>query len=117
MSNTNNSSNKGVQISGGSINVRDMAVGDNASIQSTNHIDGNQQLDLRQELETLIALMKESSVDEDKIAAAELAKTELEKEKPNAVVVNSVLESVIASIKDISALSASIASISTIIFG
>mgnify|MGYP000241013856 CR=1 FL=1 len=80
MNNSSEQGNKGVVFSGGSVNVRDIVVGDNASIHSSNQNLTESNMNLHDEITKLIALMKNEEITQDKIDAAELAIKELEKE-------------------------------------
>ena len=112
-----NIGNKGVIITGGSINATNMITGDNASIQSNTSMGANASANLHEELLRLIELMKQHDVAKDKIDAAEVAKSELEKDEPNSVIVNSILGSVVESIKGIGAISGSVATITALLMG
>lgn len=96
--------NQGIVVSGGSLTANDIAVGHNASINKSPQIDSYSISDLnklKEEVAKLIQIMETSRINNDKIDAAKIAEKELENKEPNLLVVNSVLNSVIDSIKTV----------------
>ena len=115
MSNNKQQGNAGIIVNGGSINARDVVVGDNATITNNNNVE--ESIELKTLVAQLIAQMQQEGMATDKISAVEVAQSELAKEAPNDTVVSSILTSVMDSIKDVKAVSATVATIAELLVG
>ena len=115
MVDTANATNQGIIITGGTINSEQVAVGANAKAEKIVHGEQNAQMiqiiiDFRKELEKLAALAKEnenvlSLQVRDAISAARL---EADKEKPNKVVISSILDGIHGGAKGITDIASAI---------
>lgn len=118
MTQSNESRNHGVVVTGGTLSANNLAVGNKASI-----IEGGQNneptkslhKELLTELSLLIELMEKEQLDRDQISAVNLAKSELENTTPNIFLAKSIMTSVINTVKTIDSFTGNVMNITKIL--
>ncbi|GAB6262343.1 hypothetical protein [Photobacterium sp. 53610] len=106
--------NQGVIMTGGTLTAKNLAVGENAKISNHEHGSNTVEpalLELVTEISRLIEHLENSDVGNEKIDAAKLAKSELEKDSPNFFSAKSILLSLLDGIKAVGSVASTVISI------
>ncbi|HIJ85469.1 MAG: hypothetical protein HW380_2242 [Magnetococcales bacterium] len=114
MTRTTDKENQGVIVTGGTLSARNMAVGKNAKISNREHSNNRVDTVLQEllaEISRLIDNLEKSHVESEKIEAAKLAKTELEKDSPNFFIAKTMLLPLLDAIKAIGSVAGIVISI------
>ncbi len=122
MTDINRNSNQGIIITGGAIKADQVAVGTGAVAQKTidtsQHADAAATIDdLRKQLSSLLDLIKQHRdiLDASTEGAVEVAMQEAEREKPNKVVMSSIMDGITNGVKSISSVASAVNAIKSLI--
>jgi hypothetical protein len=91
--------NKGFIVNGGTVNANNIAVGSHASISKINEVCGKQDPninDLKQVMAELNKVIDENKehLDKNVVASADLVSNEINSDKPNKLLIDSVLDGI-----------------------
>lgn len=110
--------NRGIIIHGGTLTAHEMAIGNNAAINKSTHESSDPSSAikvLRNGLDILIKAMEKNQAEHEKTETLKSIKVELEKEKPNMLIVKPVLESIIDSIKAVGSIAGAALSVKNLL--
>lgn len=114
--------NQGIIITGGTISAEQLAVGTNAKaekiIQAIEQGDNTKTIsDLREQLNYLLELIRENSsmLEPNVEKAIEVVKAEADKPSPNKIVMTSIIDGVIQTVKSLTSIAGAITAIKKLI--